>query len=176
MLRNISDQDLNKLFRKLLRDYRQESGFSQRDVAGFLGTGQASICNFENGRKGITLELATKLLTIFEKRIFITDGSRKSRTIRPLIVFYNDIIRGKYMFEDFTDFRQWLFKEFVDELTTISIGTTKAFDIIEFYERDVNGEVLKVKEPALTEEGEDLVILSLSNSSKDIEKNKEKNS
>jgi len=176
LLKNIGEQDLNKLFRRLLREYRQKSGFSQREVASFLGMGQASICNFENGKKGITLELATKLLTLFEKRIFITDGSRESRTIRPLIVFYNDIIRGKYRFEDFTEFRQWLFKEFVDELTTISIGTIKAFDIIEFYERDVNGEVLKVKEPALTEEGEDLVILSLSKSSKTIEKTEEKSS
>ncbi|GLI57929.1 hypothetical protein PM10SUCC1_34430 [Propionigenium maris DSM 9537] len=170
MLRNIGEQDLNNLFRRLLRDYRQRSGYSQREVASLLGMGQASICNFENGKNGITLEVATKLLTLFEKRIFITDGSRSSRTIRPLIVFYNDIIRGKYRFEDFTEFRQWLFKEFVDELTTISIGTTKAFDIIEFYERDPNGEVLKVKEPALTEEGEDLVILSLAKSSKKIEK------
>lgn len=170
MLRNIGEQGLNKLFRKLLRDYREESGYSQREVAGFLGAGQASVCNFENGKKGITLELATKLLTLFDKRVFITDGSRKCRTIRPLVVFYNDIVRGNYDFEGFTDFRQWLFKEFVDELTTISIGATKAFDIIEFYERDVNGEVLKVKEPALTEEGEDLVVLSLSKSSKRYKK------
>ena len=175
MLKNIGEQDLNNLFRKLFRDYRKETGYSQREIAGLLGTGQASVCNFENGKKGITLELATKLLALFEKRIFITDGSKKNRTIRPLIVFYNNVIKGNYEFENFTDFRKWLFKEFVGELTTISIGATKAFDIIEFYERDVNVEVYKVKEPALTEEGEDLVVLSLSKSTKKTKKNENDN-
>ncbi len=160
-MKNLIEQDLNKLFRNLLKDYRQEKNYSQRNLAALLGVGQTNICNFENGKKGITLEVASKLLSLLEKRIFITDGNRQTRTIRPLIVYYSDLIKHNYNFKSFTDFRQWLFKEFLDELALLSIGSNRVFDIIEFYERDIDGEVLKVKEPALTEEGEDLVIISL---------------
>ncbi len=159
-------QDLNEFFRKILKDFRIESNLTQREIAKLIGTGQASICNFENGKKGITLELAGKILDLLEKRLFLIEAQSKKESKRPLRVFYNEAIKGNYFLDSFDEFRSWLFKEFLSELVELKVDSKKVFDIIKFYERDSLGNILNVEEPTLTEEGEDLVILYLARSSR----------
>ncbi|MEI6857119.1 helix-turn-helix transcriptional regulator [Psychrilyobacter sp.] len=158
---NRKGQDLNVFFRKLLKVFREELNLSQKEVANLIGTGQASVCNFENGKKGITLDLATKFLNLFKKRLFVVDSREIPNSKRPLRVFYIENIKNKFSFENFDEFRRWLFKDFLSELVTIQIDSAKIFDIIKFYERDSNGDIFHVEEPTLTEEGEDLVVISL---------------
>jgi len=158
---NRKGQNLNIFFRKLLKDFREQSHLTQREVANLIGTGQASICNFENGKKGITLDLATKLLNLFEKRLFVVDSKEKIDSKRPLRVFYIENIKNKFSFENFDEFRRWLFKDFLSELVTLQVDSGKIFDVIKFYERDSSGDIFHVEEPTLTEEGEDLVVISL---------------
>ncbi|UUV17858.1 helix-turn-helix transcriptional regulator [Fusobacteria bacterium ZRK30] len=159
---NRRGQNLNVFFRKLLKDFREKSNLTQREVADLIGTGQASVCNFENGKKGITLDLATKLLNLFEKRLFVVDSKERDHSKRPLRVFYLESIKNKFYFDNFDEFRRWLFKDFLSELIIVEVDSRKVFDIIKFYERDSNGDIFNVEEPTLTEEGEDLVVISLS--------------
>lgn len=158
---NRKGQDLNTFFRKLLKDYRDQSNFTQKEVANLIGSGQASVCNFENGKKGITLDLATKFLNLFEKRLFVIDTKERTDSKRPLRVFYIETIKGKFNFESFDEFRRWLFKDFLGELVILQVDSDNVFDVIKFYERDSNGDIFHVEEPTLTEEGEDLVVISL---------------
>ena len=158
---NRKGQNLNVFFRKLLKDFREETDLTQREVADLIGTGQASICNFENGKKGITLDLATKLLNLFEKRLFVVDSKERVSSKRPLRVFYIESIKNKFHFEGFDEFRKWLFKEFLSELIVLKVDSGKVFDVIKFYERDSNGDIFNVEEPTLTEEGEELVVIFL---------------
>ncbi|MCS5423194.1 MULTISPECIES: helix-turn-helix transcriptional regulator [Psychrilyobacter] len=158
---NRKGQNLNVFFRKLLKDFREQSNLTQKEVANLIGTGQASICNFENEKKGITLDLASKFLNLFEKRLFVVDSKERADSKRPLRVFYIENIKNKFSFEKFDEFRRWLFKDFLGELVNIQVDSAKVFDIIKFYERDSNGDIFHVEEPTLTEEGEDLVVIFL---------------
>lgn len=63
---NVTDFKSNFIFSKRLKSLRQESGFTQQEVADKIGINRGSYSNWENGKREPTLENVVKLAKLFK--------------------------------------------------------------------------------------------------------------
>ena len=56
--------EIEELFRRNLRQLREENGFSQRDLARRLGICSSYICDFEKGRRSPTIRTLAPLAEV----------------------------------------------------------------------------------------------------------------
>lgn len=62
----MTDFKSNFIFPKRLKSLRQESGFTQQEVANKIGINRGSYSNWENGKREPTLENVVKLAKLFK--------------------------------------------------------------------------------------------------------------
>lgn len=63
---NVTDFKSNFIFSKRLKSLRQESGFTQQEVADKISINRGSYSNWENGKREPTLENVVKLAKLFK--------------------------------------------------------------------------------------------------------------
>lgn len=74
---NVTDFKSNFIFSKRLKSLRQESGFTQQEVADKIGINRGSYSNWENGKREPTLENVVKLAKLFKTTTdFLLGGNR----------------------------------------------------------------------------------------------------
>jgi len=61
---NISKSDIDKIFGKILRDYRVKAGFTQEELAEKIGISLKYISRIENGNNGVKTQTLIKYMNI----------------------------------------------------------------------------------------------------------------
>lgn len=63
-MNKISKSDIDKIFRKILRDYRVKAGFTQEELAEKIGISLKYISRIENGNNGVKTQTLIKYMNI----------------------------------------------------------------------------------------------------------------
>lgn len=61
---NISKSDVDKIFGKILRDYRVKAGFTQEELAEKIGISLKYISRIENGNNGVKTQTLIKYMNV----------------------------------------------------------------------------------------------------------------